>query len=77
MGGYDRTFDGLLLIWTMDFTPKSVSWTCCGFCVFWRLVGGLSGFGLGLTKKLNVTYLLQYNKSLITIVLQYNYKTIT
>lgn len=64
MGGYGRTFDGLLLIWTMDFIPKSVSWTC------------YVRFGVD-KKKLNVTNILQYNKSLITIPLQYNYKTIT
>ena len=63
MGGYDRTFDGLLLIWTMDFIQKSVSWTCY--------------VRFGVDKKLNVTIISQYNKSLITIVLQYNYKTIT
>lgn len=77
MGGYIGILDGLLLIWTMDFIPKSVSWTCYGFCVFWMLVGGLSGFGLGLTKKLNITNILQYNKTLITILLQNNHINIT
>lgn len=77
MGGYIGILEGFLLIWTMDFIPKSVSWTCYGFCVFWRLVGGLSGFGLGLTKKLNVTNILQYNKSHITILLQNNHINIT